>query len=469
MDMRESKLTRRGFLKGTTGAIAASAVIALPSFQPSAEAAAAPWVGNLPTKWDHETEILIVGAGGSGLCAGVEATRKGAKVIFLEKRPTIGGDTIIASGVFYAAKTKYHTAAGITKGVEPEEYWAYLESGLDDEPLKRVRDNQQWSPIYAAITKHDPTIMKNNALQSPSMIDFIASYGMEFHPMNPVKPFQISAKKGHMAILINGMMKECTDRGAKLMTETRANKLYMDTEGRIVGLRASDEKGKEINIKAKIVILATGGFLDNDDLMKRYQAYWYTVPAGYLSPGKGIPTDHTGDGIVMAKAINASLEDMDAGCKMTSGPGEGVPSIRWLLFDTEVAYLVNEKGKRMCNEVVARYSGCALAVLRTKSKAGYAIFDDKMFKGSANARYNLDDALKNKGLFKADTAAELANAVGIDAEGLEKTIAQINKDAVSGVDSEFGKTGPTFQELKPPYYITAPAYPVRYQVKAALK
>lgn len=466
---KKLSISRRGFVKGTiaAGAVTASTMASLPMF--SAHAALTPQVNDLPKKWDYSTDVLIIGGGSSGLSAAVEATRKGVKAMMIEKRPRVGGDLIISSGVFYSAKTKYHTEAGITKNVEPEDYWAYLASGLDDEPLKRVRDNQQFSPVYAAITKHDPSLMKNNALASPSVIEFISNFGVEFHPMNPVKPFQLNSKSGNMGVLVGNMVKELQSSGLQLMTDTRADKLYVDQKGRVVGVRAKNASGKEINIKSKTTILATGGFLDNEYLMKRYQPYWYTVPAGHYSPGKGIPTDHTGDGIMMGKAINASLEDMDAGCKLHAGVIGNVTRISWLLFDTEVAYLVNEKGVRVTNEVAARYSGCALAILHTKSKAGYAVFDNQFFNGPAGERYKLKKALEDGGLFTANTPEELAAKVGIDAKGLNETINRINKDASSGTDTQFGKSGATFKPLQPPYYITAPYSPVRYSTEGGLE
>lgn len=462
------KISRRGFIKTAAGAVAATPTLMVP-LASSAETPPS-WETELPSTWDQETEIVIVGSGCSGLSAAVEATRKGAKVIVLDKRAVAGGDIVLSAGVFYSAKTKYHVAAGITEGVSPEEYWSYSESGGDDEPLNRIRDNSPLSPIYYGITKHNPNIMKRNALESHTVIEFLDEFGVEFLPMNKLKPWQINAKNGQMGVLITRMLKEIKDSGAQVMMETRANKLYVDKSGTVVGLKVENEDGETVNIKAQSVVLATGGFIDNPYLMKRYQHYWDQVPRGFLAKGRGVYHDHTGDGIMMAKAINASLEDMSAGVKLYGGPDKAsTPPVSWIIFDTEPAYFVNEKGKRITNEVVSRYNGCALALLRTKSKSGYVVFDNKTFDGPANERYGLTKALQGKGLFKANTVAELAQAVGIDVKGLEETINTINKDVKQGIDSEFGKSGPIFQALKAPFYISAPSVPLCYKTEGGIE
>lgn len=462
------KLSRRNFIKGAaTSAIAASSII-IP-FIGTAEATPS-WAGNLPKRWDHETEVLVVGTGCSGLCAAVEAVKKGVKVTVLEKRAVIGGDVVLSAGIFYSAKTKHHLAAGITQGISPEEYWAFMQTGIDDEPLNRVRDNSHLSPIYYGITKHNPEIMKRNALESAKVIEFLDQNGVEMLPMNPLKPWQLAAKNGEMGKLMTKLLRNVQAKGAKVMMETRANKLYINESGKIVGLRAENEDGKSINIKAQAVIIATGGFIDNPYLMKRYQSYWSTVAKGFLAKGKGVYSDHTGDGIMMAKEINASLEDMSAGVKLYGGPEDGrTPSVSWIIFDTQPAYMVNEKGKRLVNEVVGRYNGCALSLLRSKSKAGYTIFDNKTFNSSANERFGLTKALENGGLFKANTVAELAKSVGIDGKGLEETVKRINADVKKGIDSEFGKSGETFQSLEAPFYISAPCVPLSYKTEGGIE
>ena len=439
-------LTRRNFVKGAA-ALAAGA--ALPA---STQAKSQP--ASAKTSWTAASDVLVVGAGLAGLTAAVMAARAGAKVAVIDKRLWFGGDGVISAGQFYSARTKLHDEAGL-KHVEVEDYWKQIESGVDDEPLSKVRDNLRLSVIYSGVNKHDPGVLHRSAEYSPRVIEFVRSYGVKFRKMNPSKPFQCPTENGSMSIFAEGMVKELEARGTRILGGVRAEELVMEA-GRIVGVRAKDQTGKPLNFRARSVILATGGFLNNSHLMQRYKRFWSKIPTGFTAVGEGVPDDHTGDGILMAQRAGAALEDMESMPKLYAGPQKGVPGISWIMFDVDTAYLVTKAGKRITNEHVSRYSGCALKLLSTKNEVGYALFDEQTFTGPNRDRWGFDKALAGGGLFKADTPEALAKAAGVDPKGLRETIERINADAAKGVDSEQGRTDRLFRALKAPFYLTAP-------------
>ena len=214
---------------------------------------------------DKTADVLIIGGGFAGLTAAVTAARAGAKVIVIDKRLWLGGDGLMSAGQFYTARTPYHDKVGITKNVEIEDYWKQICAGTDDEPLSKVRDNLPLSVIYSGINKHDPEVLHRSAQYSPKVIEFVASYGIEFMPMNPAKPFQLPTVNGSMSKFVKGMLDELSERKVEIIKGLRAEKLVKEGEA-VVGAEATysvgKSKGKSLSIGAKSVIVATGGFFE---------------------------------------------------------------------------------------------------------------------------------------------------------------------------------------------------------------
>lgn len=420
-------------------------------------------------RWNYTTDVLIVGAGLAGLTAGVTAPRAGAKVMLIDKRAWFGGDGVLSAGQFYSARTPLHDAAGITQHVEVEDYWKQIESGVDDEPLSKVRDNLRLSVIYSGVNKHNPEVLHRSAEYSLRAVAFVQSYGIKFRKMNPAKPFQRPTENGSMSKFAEGMVNEINRRGGRILPLTRASEIVMDG-GRAVGVIARPVSGgSPVAIRARSIVIATGGFLNNKAMMKRYKRFWSGIQTGFTAVGDGVPPDHTGDGIVMGRRAGAAIEDMESMPKLYAGPRKGTPGVSWIMFDVDTAFLVTKAGRRITNEHESRYSSCALKLLSTHNEVGYAVFDEKTFRGPNRDRWQFDKALAGRGLFKADTPEELAAKVGVDPKGLRETIDRINRDGKAGKDTEFGRTDPLFRAMTPPYYITAANWPLAYKTEGGLE
>lgn len=415
-----------------------------------------------------EYDVIVVGGGYSGLSAAVAASRDGAKVLLIEKRGRTGGDGAISGGVFQTYRTPLHDKQDVTKNVGPEDYWNRFAKGLDDEPLQKVRDNTPNSPIYDGINKHNPEVIKKAALMSPEVMKFVMDYGIEFMQVNPNMPFRIAMVAGEPAKFADAMLNELKERNVEIMRNTRVQSLIMD-DGRVVGVEAERKNGQKLSIYGKSVILATGGYINNEYLLKRYKRYWSALPSFITGLDDPTPKDRTGDGIMMGKAIGAALEDMESMAKFFSRPKAGTPPVSWLIVDVEPAYVVSQDGKRITDENKARYSGICLDLIRAGYKHGYLIIGSDTVQGKNNRRFRLDDVIKGGGLFKGDTPEELAKQVGLDPKVLRETIDRINKDAAAGKDTEFGRTDPFFKPLKAPYYISAPAYVGIYKTEGGLE
>lgn len=422
---------------------------------------------------DYQTQVLVVGGGFAGLSAAVTAARAGAKVILVDKRFWLGGDGLMSTGMFVSTKTPLHEKVGIIQGVSEADYWKRLENGLEDEPISKVRDNQLTSPIYDGIAKHNPEVLRATLRTFPRVIEFVSSFGVEFLPIDPSKPFQMPSKRGSTSAFAKGAMEECKKLGVTILQGLKAEELLVDANGKVAGIKAQfqsgKDKGKTVTIKADAVVLSTGGFLNSEYLMGRYKRFWTKAKPGFSRVGEGVPNDHMGEGILMAKKVGAAIEDMESMPKLYAAPKEKVPGVSWILFDVDSGYLVDKKGKRFVNENEARYSGAALKALQLNLDGAHVLFGEDTFTGKNKDRWQYEKALAGGGLFKGATVEEVAVKAGVDAAGLKETIDRINKDATTGKDSEFGRTDSLFKAIRAPYYLSIAQYPVSFKTEGGLE
>ncbi len=466
--MSEFLSSRRNFMKSAAAGVAALTAGGVAHAKASEKA--------LP-KFDMECDVLVIGLGLAGEGAAITAARAGAKVIVIDKRVWTGGDGLLSEGVFFAFDTSVHKAQGFTAKdkISFDDFWTEQCRGLmDDDVMNNVRDNGRNSPMYHAYNKHNVEVMKAIAANDRNVIEFMVDYGIEFKPIDPQLRFLHCVKRGEMSRFSKKCHEELVSRNVPVITGLRAYELVQDEKGDVVGVMAEylmgAKKGEKIAIRAKKTILATGGFVDNQAMMERYKNYWSRIPAGWAAPGEGIPSDHTGDGIQMAKKIGAELESMESVPKFIGGgPKKGVMIPSWTIFYYDPAYFIAPNGKRILNEFVCWYTGCACALVYTGFEKGYVLFDQETFDGKNHDYWDLDECVRSGGLFKADTPEELAAKVGLDPKALRETIERINRDAKAGVDTEFGRTDTHFRALKAPYYISAAGYPCRYKTEGGVE
>lgn len=397
-------------------------------------------------EWDEEVDVLVVGAGGAGLASAVEAADNGAEdVLIIEKMPIIGGTTFISQGLIAGYDTEVAKAAGIH--YEAEELYDLLMNNADyklDPELTKI-----------TVEKSGETI---DWLQNTVNIDFVDKVSVGYGPLEMM----------HMVDGMGGAMKEpflnaLEERNVEIMLETPGKELIADENGDLVGVLAEKE-GKDFKIKAKSIILATGGYADNAEL------------AGTLNPMyKGIYgvgwRGTTGDGIVMASNKGAALsntnhlmavlkdyeimEDYDG--DTYSAALNGFPAGPNVIF-------VNQSANRFMDEKSGGFMSQKLnePILDQmhKDEAGYvwAIGDQ--------THIDITEAKRGKDLeyIKADTLEELAGLMDIDPESLKETVSNYNKMVSEGVDTDFGRE----TELNPldnaPYYAVAvvPSHIITY-------
>lgn len=466
---------RRDFLKlSGAGALAAAATTVVADTAEAAKASGHPYSGPLPKKWDGAYDLVVVGGGGTGLCAAVEAAQRKLKVLVIEKMPFIGGISSMASGYLYGAGTSLQKEHGI-KDATLDIWWKKFEDGSAwSEPLKRVRDNSMNSPVYFGITKRNQELFKNIVWEYHTLIDFLIKYGAKFAKMDQRWPFMHLVTGRTLPVVFQNVAIDIRKHGGKIITKTRADKIYLDASGKAVGLRATDAAGKAINIKTHAILMASGGFLNNDALIERYMPYWGgkgKVTSAFLFSNGGAMAEQTGDGIVMGLEVNASVDDMDAGFKYKIAPkNRGDALVNGIAMMQSPMIFVTPEGKRVTDER-QNYTLVTLQLIRAGGKHGFFVFDEAAMSTTGAKTFGFAELVQKGVIFKADTLEEAAQKAGVDPAGLRATVDKFNKDFdEKGTDSVYGKTGPLFQKIaQAPFYISDKHYPVRFKTEGGLE
>jgi fumarate reductase flavoprotein subunit len=423
----KNEVTRRRFLQ-TTGGAALAGVAAGTFFAGDRKVFCAP----MPEKWDEEFDLVVVGAGGAGFAASIEAAAKGAKVLILEKTPVIGGSSIICGGALTFAGTDMQAAQGIKDSNE-----------LLYKDLMKVGENMNVpSLVQAYVDNQLDTYVWLKELGAKFLKVGVAS-GMSVPRGHYVKPGE----------LLKILSDEAKAKGVSLMMRTPAKKLVMnDKTGRIAGVIA-EGKGKPISFGArKAVILASGGFSLNKELLAKF------VPA--MAKAKALNgLGNQGDGLKMAWGYGADIQDMPY-IKATFGFDLEAKTIAedFTLVYYQGGIIVNKEGRRFVNESVS-YKLVGDAALVQTDAMGFQLYDEAIREKGKSDPLGRTTGLEERGrIHNAPTLAELAKKMGVPAEALEQTVREYNADIEKGGDTKFGRTtlvasfGKPVKIEKPPFY-----------------
>lgn len=421
-------LSRRQMMLGSGAAVAGMAAIPFSATTAYAQGT-----------WDREADVVVVGTGTAGTPAAIEAARAGAKVLRLEKVEAVGGNMSHSEGIVYlgggTALQKQH--------------------GFDDTP------DQMFAYLNAFMTPwEDPDFVRFYCENSVQHYDWLVAEGVDFgtdytdkkvispangglsycgneanYPYNEITP---PIPRGHNVIGNGWGMSEAlqaaADAEANITTEVNApvTNLIVDDNGRVIGVVASIG-GVETNILAKrAVILATGGYEWNAEMLRNTNGSLYPlVPMGSGYMG------NTGDGIRMAASLGARLRDMDNtfSTPFVYPPNEKVHAV-----------LVNNKGRRFANE--ASY-GAVLGreIVEHQGNIAWLIMDSAVAASVNEAGHQLPQAYAT-----ADTIEAIAEAINVPVSALKNEIDFYNGEAEQGEDTVFRKSAEFLTPLtKAPY------------------
>ncbi len=373
-----------------------------------------------------DCDVVIVGAGGAGLTAAVRATQAGAKVLVLEKMPFVGGNSLKASGGMNCADTKFQAALDITDSGVPQFIEDTMNGGHGINDLALV------------------TTMAENSAEA---VDWLESIGAPLPKVaatgGTVHKYLHSPEDGSPVgeYLVAKLDEEAKKNGIEVMLNTTATGILMDG-GAAVGVKANDA-AHEYTINAKAVVLATGGFGANFELMCSFNP----------SLANAVTTNHpgaTGDGILMAEAVGAATVDMDQ-IQLHPTVYQATSMLVSEKMRSLGAILVNQNGVRFTNDLATRD---AVSNAELEQPGGYAwiIFDQNLVDNNKSAAKYIEQGMAVTG----DTYEALAEAMNVDAEAFVKTMETWNAAVATGEDAEFGRNNGMDADLS-----TAPFYAIQ--------
>jgi len=387
-------------------------------------------------------DVVVIGGGGSGLAAAVTAAERGVKVVVIEKRRTAGGDTALAGGLF----------------------------GADSSALKRLRaEVRKDDLIKAAMSyshwKTDPRIIRAFVYKSGDTIDWLEKMGVVFEDINQFLPlqgpriFHLPAGMGTGVVKI--LVRKCQELNVKLIYETAAKRILTSKEDGVTGVLATG-KEKEVTIAARNMIIASGGYAGNKDLLKKYYPH-------YTEDLCGIGLPHMGDGLLMAMDIGAATEGL--GTLLLRGPYfQGAMDGVHVAMEPNTIW-VNKRGERFVDETTGfNWPEAANALNRQPGKICYSLFDDRIkqsfIKSGLIKGYREPPLTKMSELGKvlqagadrgrvriSESWEEIAAWMGGNPGILKNTIEEFNAFCDKGYDEHFFKDRRFLMPLRtPPYY-----------------
>ncbi len=372
----------------------------------------------LPEKWDESYDVIVVGAGGAGMAAAIKAADNGAKPVLLEKLLFTGGNTQVAQGQINAADPVR----------QPKQ-------GIEDSPEKHAAQT-----LAAGDYRGDPARVKVLCDNAYDVIVWLEGLGMVFkdtvfqmfgglYPRahSPAVP----KGKGYTSVLTKAL----AERNVPVKTGLSVIEIYreMPFEGDVVGVKVKDLKGRIMNIEAKkAVVLASGGFAGNQYLRELHDPRVKDLGTDNI-PG------HTGDVMLAATRVGGYLVGMDF---IQSTPGAPAGKKMKIILNTDVggSIYVDKRGNRIVDEG-ARRDVIRDAVLGTPERYAYTVVDDVVYQGYNSAVHeSIEQGIRINEAWTAPTVKELAVKMGVDPEGLQKTIDRYNNVLVKNKkDPDFGK------------------------------
>ncbi len=378
------------------------------------------------TAWHLHTDLVVVGSSGGGLLAAIGAAKQGCRVVVLERARELGGSLSKGRGMIPAAGTRFQRQAGIQDGPEAfaNDILAYN---------SRSSDPARTAALCGASTELVEWLVD----ESIARLQFVPSLVAHSHVAPRMHTHATGAGAALAADLIGAVTKHSH---ITIRLGSVGEELWADQAGNVVGVAARERRGP-INIAAHRVLLASGGFGANLDLVTEHHKDLATIPY-FGSPGA------LGDGLRWGSALGAATEHLGA-CwvaPFVTAPGGLV------IPDSVVqagGILVNQFGQRFVNELV-RPMALTHAVLAQPGKLAYLVFDDRAYRAVRELDPYFARLVVPRAVRRDVNPADLARHLEIDPDNLIPTLDDFHAGVVHRTDT-FGRTdaGPAFT---PPFY-----------------
>ena len=418
-----------------------------------------------------DADVVVVGAGGAGMTAAITAAAEGKSVVILESQSMVGGNSVRATGGMNAGKTVYQdeNEFGESAGVEKTLKTA-AEKYADNETITALAKtvSEQWAAYQANPTGYfdsvelmeldtmiggkginDPELVETLCANSADAIDWLDEHGITLHNVSSFGG--ASVKRIHRPVNAEGktvsvgsymiplLQENCEKAGVKMMLDTTATEILTDANGAAVGVKATGASGETVTVNAKAVVLATGGFGANLDMVVKYKP---ELKGFMTTNAPGIQ----GQGIEMAQAIGAATVDMDQ-IQIHPTVEANTAALITEGLRGDGAILINEEGQRFIDEVGTRDVVSAAEIAQTGSYS-WLVVDQAM----ADASSVIQGYIKKGYTVTGSTYEELGKAMGVDAAAFAETMEKWNGCVEAKNDPDFGRTSFANPLNTAPYY-----------------
>ena len=418
-----------------------------------------------------DADVVVVGAGGAGMTAAITAAAEGKTVVILESQSMVGGNSVRATGGMNAGKTVYQdeNEFGESAGVEKTLKTA-AEKYADNETITALAKtvSEQWAAYQANPTGYfdsvelmeldtmiggkginDPELVETLCENSADAIDWLDEHGITLHNVSSFGG--ASVKRIHRPVNAEGktvsvgsymiplLQENCEKAGVKMMLDTTATEILTDANGAAVGVKATGASGETVTVNAKAVVLATGGFGANLDMVVKYKP---ELKGFMTTNAPGIQ----GQGIEMAQAIGAATVDMDQ-IQIHPTVEANTAALITEGLRGDGAILINEEGQRFIDEVGTRDVVSAAEIAQTGSYS-WLVVDQAM----ADASSVIQGYIKKGYTVTGATYEELGKAMGVDAAAFAETMEKWNGYVEAKNDPDFGRTSFANPLNTAPYY-----------------
>ena len=396
-----------------------------------------PAVKKTGTAQTIDTDVVVIGSGGAGMTAALEAAYAGAKVTVLEKMSYIGGSTRLSSAMLVVGGSKLQEEAGIEDSVDNlKAYWMERgEGGVNEEWVNYVAENV------------------NDAME------WFINLGVNYSSQLILQSGTATINRAHMPFesgreLMDRLVEEAEKNNVEILTDTTATELIIDENGTVTGVVA-DNLGETVTVNAKSVVIATGGFAASQEKLGQYSP----KAVGSLYVGA---VGCTGDGIDLGLSAGADtvFKGGYIGWKAVTIAYDHTHPIGAPVYGAQ-NLIVDSKGNRVGNEVLD-YPFVYEAQVANGDDTFYAIFQTEngetvdLVGNQSSTIPNLELGVEAGVCYKADTLAELAAVSGM--ENIEATVATFNAAAEAGEDKEFGRDASTMEPV-----VSGPFYALQWK------
>ena len=418
-----------------------------------------------------DADVVVVGAGGAGMTAAITAAGEGKSVVILESQSMVGGNSVRATGGMNAGKTVYQdeNEFGESAGVEKTLKTA-AEKYADNETITALAKtvSEQWAAYQANPTGYfdsvelmeldtmiggkginDPELVETLCANSADAIDWLDEHGITLHNVSSFGG--ASVKRIHRPVNDEGkvvsvgsymiplLQENCEKAGVQILLNTTANEILTDANGAAVGIKATGSTGETVTVNAKAVVLTTGGFGANLDMVVKYKP---ELKGFMTTNAAGIQ----GQGIEMAEAIGAATVDMDQ-IQIHPTVEANTAALITEGLRGDGAVLINAEGKRFIDEVGTRDVVSAAEIAQTGSYS-WLVVDQAMVDASSV----IQGYIKKGYTVTGQTYEELAKAMGVDEAAFAETMKTWNGYVEAKNDPDFGRTSFAKALDTAPYY-----------------